>query len=69
MARTLIASGFYPRGQRQPNLRLHAEGPDIAGTLCFNSDPYQFFIACIRVEIFMVAKLENVSDTAYGKII
>lgn len=26
-------------------------------------------IACIRAEIFMVAKLEKVSDTAYGKMI
>ena len=26
-------------------------------------------IACINAEIFIVAKLENVSDTAYGKMI
>jgi hypothetical protein len=29
----------------------------------------QPFIACISVEILIVAKLENVSDTAYGKMI
>jgi hypothetical protein len=26
-------------------------------------------IACINAEIFIVAKLENVSDTAYGRMI
>ena len=29
----------------------------------------QPFSACISVEILIVAKLENVSDTAYGKMI
>jgi hypothetical protein len=30
---------------------------------------YSPFSACISVEILIVAKLENVSDTAYGKMI
>jgi hypothetical protein len=34
-----------------------------------SSNGCQFFIDCINVEILMVAKLENVSETAYGKII
>lgn len=29
----------------------------------------QLFIACISAEILMVAKLEKVSDTAYGRMI
>ena len=29
----------------------------------------QLFIACISAEILMVAKLEKVSDTAYGNMI
>jgi hypothetical protein len=34
-----------------------------------SGDGNQFCIACISAEILMVAKLEKVSDTAYGKMI
>jgi len=62
----IVAVLRFDELDREASARKSDDAADVAGGIL---PRHQFCIAFNSVEILMVAKLANVSDTAYGKMI